>query len=370
MAELNSSNKIMKINKSSHVLLLFVFLLIIHPFVALSKESKKHQHESHSRSHSNPDPFSQSVHLTRDYYQKTCPRFEDIVNRVVTMKQAETPTTAAAVVRVFFHDCMVDGCDGSTLVASNHFHGKAERDADINLSLPGDAFDLVTRIKTALELECPGIVSCTDILATAARNLIKMTGGPYIDVLFGRKDGLVSQASRVKGNLALPNMTTTQIIDLFKAKGFTIQEMVALVGAHTIGFSHCSEFSKRIFSYSKNQPVDPKMNPMYAEGLKKLCANYTKDHTMAAFNDVITPGKFDNMYYKNLQRGLGLLAADQALADDPRTKPIVDVYAENENAFFNDFAKAMQKVGMLDIKTDKDGEIRHRCDTFNKQGGT
>lgn len=173
---LYSSNKTMNfiINiKFSHF---FFIIFLILPFIALAKDFKKHQ-----------------MSLTKDYYNKTCPRFEDIMRQIVTSKQAETPTTAAAVVRVFFHDCMVDGCDGSTLVASNHFHGIAERDADINLSLPGDAFDLVTRVKTALELECPGVVSCSDILATAARNLIKMTGGPKIDVLFGRKDGLVSQ---------------------------------------------------------------------------------------------------------------------------------------------------------------------------------
>ncbi|KAL9226368.1 hypothetical protein vseg_002191 [Gypsophila vaccaria] len=307
----------------------------------------------------------QNLGLTIDYYKKTCPRFEEIVNKHVTNKQQETPTTAAAVVRVFFHDCMVGGCDASTLVASNVFNPKAERDADINLSLPGDAFDLVTRIKTALELECPNTVSCTDILAVTARNLIKMTGGPFYEILLGRKDGLVSEASRVKGNVALPNMTITQIIDQFKQKNFTIQEMVALVGAHTIGFSHCKEFSNRIFYYTKNQPIDPKMNPKYADGLRKLCANYTKDPTMAAFNDILTPGKFDNMYYRNLQRGLGLLSTDQAMYDDPRTKHIVELYATNETAFFNDFAKAMEKVSMFQIKTGKDGEIRHRCDQFN-----
>uniref|UniRef100_A0A803MBU9 Peroxidase n=1 Tax=Chenopodium quinoa TaxID=63459 RepID=A0A803MBU9_CHEQI len=314
MAELLSSINMMKINKFSVVLVTILLPLLV-------VQSKR------------PPP------LTKDYYKKSCPRFDDILNGIITTKQAETPTTAAAV---------------------------AERDADINLSLPGDAFDLVTRAKTALELECPGIVSCTDILATSARNLITMTGGPFYEIPLGRKDGLVSQASRVLGNLALPNMTMTHIIDMFKIKGFTVQEMVALVGAHTIGFSHCSEFSNRIFHYSKTQPVDPKLNPKYAEGLKKLCANYTKDPTMAAFNDVMTPGKFDNMYYKNLQRGLGLLASDQAMAEDPRTKPTVDLYAANETAFFNDFAKAMLKVSIYKVRSDKDGEVRHRCDSFNK----
>ncbi|GAB4839862.1 Peroxidase 65 [Ancistrocladus abbreviatus] len=308
---------------------------------------------------------AQSGQLTVDYYKKSCPRFGDIMNQMITAKQTESPTTAAGVLRIFFHDCMVDGCDASTLVASNAFN-RAERDADINLSLPGDAFDLVTRAKTTLELECPGVVSCTDILAVAARNLVKMVGGPYYEVLLGRKDGLVSQASHVAGNIALPNMTITELIKQFEAKGFSVQEMVALVGAHTIGFSHCREFSKRIFHFSKDSPIDPTMNPSLAKGLQILCANYTKDATMAAFNDVITPGKFDNMYYKNLQRGLGLLATDQAMVEDPRTKPFVELYAANETAFFHDFAKAMEKVSMYKIKTGSQGEVRDRCDQFNQ----
>ncbi|GMH01642.1 hypothetical protein Nepgr_003481 [Nepenthes gracilis] len=302
--------------------------------------------------------------LSINHYEKSCPRFHEIMYQIITAKQTASPTTAAAVLRVFFHDCMVGGCDGSTLVASNAFN-KAERDADINLSLPGDAFDLVTRAKTALELECPGVVSCTDILTISARNLIKMAGGPFYQVLLGRKDGLVSLASRVAGNLAFPNMTVTEVIEHFKLKGFGVREMVALVGAHTVGFSHCSEFSKRIFYFSKKSPTDPTMNPVYAKGLQKLCMNYSIDPTIAAFNDVMTPGKFDNMYYKNLQRGLGLLATDQAMAEDPRTKPFVDLYAVNETAFFDDFARAMEKVSIYKIKTGRHGEVRRRCDQFN-----
>ena len=51
---------------------------------------------------------------------------------------------------------------------------------------------------------------------------------------------------------------------------------------------------------------------------------------MSAFNDVFTPGKFDNMYYKNLQRGLGLLLSDQAMLMDNRTRPFVIQYAANQ----------------------------------------
>ncbi|KAI8528399.1 hypothetical protein RHMOL_Rhmol12G0145900 [Rhododendron molle] len=310
-------------------------------------------------------PSTSESKLTLDYYSKTCPKLSQILTQVVTQKQISTPTTAAATLRLFFHDCMVDGCDASVLVTSNSFIGAAERDADINLSLPGDGLDVVTRAKTAVELQCPGIVSCADVLAIAARDLVTMVGGPYYNVRLGRKDGLTSKASEVEGHIARPNMSLTQIISIFESKGLSIQDLVALAGAHTIGFSHCSQFANRIFNFSKKSQYDPSLNPKFALALQKLCANYTKDPTVAAFNDVMTPGKFDNMYYSNLQKGLGLLASDQALASDSRTKEYVDLYAANQTAFFDDFARAMEKVSVYQIKTGRKGEVRHRCDTFN-----
>ncbi|KAK9935562.1 hypothetical protein M0R45_022661 [Rubus argutus] len=310
-------------------------------------------------------PSKTQSRLTQNYYQKTCPDFEKIVQQVVTDKQLASPTTAAAALRLFFHDCMVEGCDASVLIASNAFN-KAERDSDINLSLPGDGFEVVTRIKTALELQCPGIVSCADILAAATRNLISMVGGPYYPVRFGRKDGFVSKAEAVDGNLARSNMSLSQIINLFAARKLNIKEMVALTGAHTIGFSHCKEFSNRIFNFSKtSDDYDPSYNPKYAEGLRRLCANYTKDPQMSAYNDVITPGKFDNMYFKNLQKGLGLLASDQAMAVDGRTRPLIDLYAANQTIWFQDFVHAIQKVSVHNVKTGRKGEVRRRCDAFN-----
>lgn len=302
--------------------------------------------------------------LTPNYYQKTCPKFPQIVRQIAQDKQSAAPTTAAATLRLFFHDCLVEGCDASILVASNTFN-RAERDADINLALSGDGFDLVTRVKIALELECPGIVSCADILATAARELITIEGGPFYPVKLGRKDGFVSKADQVEGNLPRPTMPLSQIIALFGSKKFSVQEMVALVGSHTIGFSHCKQFSNRIFNFSKKSQVDPAYNPKYAEGLRKLCANYTKDPSMSAFNDVMTPMTFDNMYYKNLQRGMGLLASDQALAVDERTKPYVDLYAANQTKFFEDFAHVMEKLSVHKVKTGRKGEVRRRCDAFN-----
>ncbi|CAI0549591.1 unnamed protein product [Linum tenue] len=86
---------------------------------------------------------------------------------------------------------------------------------------------------------------------------------------------------------------------------------------------------------------------------------------MSAFLDLYTPGKFDNMYYQNLLKGLGLLSTDQMMAEDPRTRPFVERYAANQTAFFVDFAEGMQKMGTIDVKTGDEGNIRRRCDVFN-----
>ncbi|KAF2554678.1 hypothetical protein F2Q68_00014078 [Brassica cretica] len=90
---------------------------------------------------------------------------------------------------------------------------------------------------------------------------------------------------------------------------------------------------------------------------------------MSAFNDVFTPGKFDNMYYKNLQHGYGLLESDQAIAFDNRTRPFVDLYAANETAFFDAFAKAMEKFSEQRVKTELNGDVRRRCDQYNDYRG-
>ncbi|XP_047309728.1 peroxidase 31-like [Impatiens glandulifera] len=302
------------------------------------------------------------------YYQTTCPRYNDIVGEVVTERQITNPTIAAATLRLFFHDCLVHGCDASILIDASTLPPNSdtpERDHDINQSLSHESFDLIERIKTALELECPNIVSCADIMATATRNLVTMVGGPLYEVSLGRKDGLISKASEVESFIPRGNASTPSLIAALEAKSLTIQDLVALSGAHTIGFSHCDQFAHRIYNFSSNDEIDPAFNTKYVAGLRQLCINYTNDPTIAAFNDVMTPKKFDNMYFSNLLNGLGLLTTDQGLVDDPKTKIFVEKYAADQTAFFDDFANAMAKLSVLEVKTGDEGEIREKCNTFN-----
>ncbi|KAM3205357.1 hypothetical protein P3L10_028767 [Capsicum annuum] len=79
----------------------------------------------------------------------------------------------------------------------------------------------------------------------------------------------------------------------------------------------------------------------------------------------MTPNNFDNIYYQNLPKSLGLLSSDHGLFSDSRTKVHVEEYIRDQNLFFKAFASAMQKLSEHAVKFDRNGEIRHRCDAFN-----
>ncbi|XP_057437526.1 peroxidase 55 [Lotus japonicus] len=296
--------------------------------------------------------------LVENFYTSTCPNVEFIVAQAVTTKFTQTITTGQATLRLFLHDCFVEGCDASVIIASPN--GDAEKDASENLSLPGDGFDTVIKAKQAVEVACPGVVSCADILALAARDVIALLGGPSFNVELGRRDGLISKASRVAGNLPKPNFNLNQLNTMFSNHNLTQTDMIALSGAHTVGFSHCNEFSNRIYS----SPVDPTLDPTYSQQLIAECPKNPDPGVVVAL-DPETSATFDNEYYKNLVAGKGLLASDQVLFTDPASRATVVEFANNGGEFNGAFVAAIRKLGRVGVKTGKDGEVRRDCTRFN-----
>nr|ACG42971.1 peroxidase 73 precursor [Zea mays] len=309
---------------------------------------------------------SAEAKLSPDYYRSTCPDVEAIVQAVVAKKVNETFVTVPATLRLFFHDCFVEGCDASVIIASRD--NDAEKDAPDNVSLAGDGFDTVVRAKAEVEKKCPGVVSCADILAIAARDVVTMSSGPHWTVQLGRLDGLVSKAGNVAGKLPGPNMRVKDLAALFAKHNLTTLDMVALSGAHTVGFAHCTRFADRLYHHgvgdSDGASVDPSYNPAYARQLMDACPPGV-GADIAVNMDPITPTAFDNAYYANLAGGLGLFISDQALYSDGASQPAVRDFAKNQTRFFEAFKDAMVKLGSVGVKTGRHGEIRSDCTAFN-----
>lgn len=295
-----------------------------------------------------------------NFYANVCPNVESIVRNVVQNKIQQTFVTIPATLRLFFHDCFVQGCDASVMIASSGSN-TAEKDHPDNLSLAGDGFDTVIKAKAAVDAvsSCKNKVSCADILAIATRDVVALSGGPSYTVELGRLDGLVSLSSNVNGNLPKAGFKLDQLNSLFGANGLTQTDMIALSAAHTLGFSHCNQFASRI-----QNPIDPTLNKTYATQLQAMCPKNV-DPTIAINMDPTTPRIFDNAYYKNLQQGMGLFTSDQVLFTDSRSKPTVNLWASNSAAFQQAFSTAMTKLGRVGVKTGSNGNIRRDCSTFN-----
>ncbi|KAL2622123.1 hypothetical protein R1flu_002328 [Riccia fluitans] len=219
------------------------------------------------------------------------------------VRKVVTKAKAAGVLRLVFHDAGTfnlatskGGMNGSVVL---------ELDRPENQGL-NRSVKVLSKVKAALEPDIQ--VSWADLIAVAGAEALSICGGPKIDVKLGRLDSSVPDP---EGQLPVETLSGSQLRGAFQDKGFSTQELVALSGAHTVGGK--------------------------------------------GFGD---PNTFDNAYYKILLQKPWLgdkssmigLDSDRGLPEDEECLKWVNIYAEDQDLFFQDFSKAYLKLVNTGLK--------------------
>ncbi|XP_022969409.1 putative Peroxidase 48 [Cucurbita maxima] len=356
---------------------------------------------SNPPSFSSPFDFSETLHLFSflstlqyDFYRQSCPHAEKIVSSSMALIHSRRQDVSASLLRLFFHDCFIQGCDASILLdpTTGDDTYSSEKQAIPNLTLKG--FVEIDQIKEELERVCPRVVSCADILSLATRDAVVLAGGPFYPVFTGRRDSTRAYFEEAMAELPRPDDNINRTLYLFAARGLDERDMVSLLGAHNIGKIGCQFILNRLYNFSGTSLPDPSIDPEFLNLMRFKCQEKEHNNTHVSHDQVspassptpeasvetlrrstlgmsyfqeLSPslsleGGFDTHYYKSLLSGRGLLYADQQLMADENTGRLVKGYASDDGSTFRmDFARAMVKLSVLDVLTGSEGEIRERC---------
>ncbi|CAN1232369.1 Peroxidase 39 [Linum perenne] len=299
---------------------------------------------------------STNAQLKMGFYSKSCPKAEKIIQDFVHQKISTVPSLAATFIRMHFHDCFVRGCDASVLLNTTSGE-QPEKQSPPNLTLRG--FDFIDRVKSLVEAECPGVVSCADVLTLVTRDSIVAVGGPSWRVPTGRRDGVISRSSEARNNIPPPFANFTTLQTLFANQGLDVKDLVLLSGAHTIGLS-------QLYNFTGRGDADPALDSDYASNLRSRKCRTINDNTTKVEMDPGSRNTFDLSYYSLLLKRRGLFESDAALTTNSASLQLVDKIAKGSvKDFFSEFALAMEKMGRINVKTGSNGEIRKQCALVN-----
>lgn len=159
------------------------------------------------------------------------------------------------------------------------------------------------------------------------------------------------------------NESISVVLEKFKSIGIDTPGLVALLGSHSVGRTHCVKLVHRLYP-----EVDPSLNPDHVPHMLHKCPDSIPDPKAVQYvrNDRGTPMVLDNNYYRNILDNKGLLLVDHQLAHDKRTRPIVKKMAKDQAYFFKEFTRAIQILSENNPLTGSKGEIRKQCNLANK----
>ncbi|KAJ1685855.1 hypothetical protein LUZ63_017245 [Rhynchospora breviuscula] len=178
-------------------------------------------------------------------------------------------------------------------------------------------------------------ITYADLFQLASATAIEEAGGPKIPMKYGRVNVTTPEQCPPEGRLpaAGPPSPADHLREVFYRMGLNDKEIVALSGAHTLGRSRPerSGWGKPETKYTKDGPGAPGGQSWTVQWLK-----------------------FDNSYFKDIKErrdaDLLVLPTDAVLFEDPSFKVYAEKYAEDQDAFFKDYAEAHAKLSNLGAK--------------------
>ncbi|KAE8720377.1 Peroxidase 4 [Hibiscus syriacus] len=296
-----------------------------------------------------------NAQLSANFYATSCPNLQTIVLNSMQQAVGRERRIGASILRLFFHDCFVNGCDASILLDDTATI-TGEKNAAANRN-SARGFEVIDTIKSNVETACRATVSCADILALAARDGVVLLGGPSWQVALGRRDARTASQSAANSQIPSPFANLPALISSFAAKGLNARDLTALSGGHTIGLARCATFRNRIYN-------DTNIDPNFAATRRARCPATGGDNNLAPLDSVPSP-RFDNNYYRDLVAQRGLLHSDQELFNGGSQDALAQTYSNNQATFLADFAAAMVRMGNISPLTGTSGEIRRNCRVVN-----
>ncbi|KAF9616471.1 hypothetical protein IFM89_029768, partial [Coptis chinensis] len=294
-----------------------------------------------------------------DFFHDTCPQAEQIVSSMVRYLYKKHSKIVPALFRLVFHDCFIQGCDASVLLAS--VDGiRSEKDTPPSDTLQG--FNVIDMIKSKIEEGYPATVSCADILVLAARERIAMAGGPYYPLYTRRRDSLMSFLEVAAFELPSPHDDLYKTFTSFASRGFDERETFSILGAHSIGIIHCQFFHNRLYNFAGSGGPDPSLEPGFLNQMRSRCNNsgdLPEEPGMNMDYEGAKGSGFGTHYYKSLVEGKGILHADQQLMASDETARWVQTYSSDGPLFQRDFAQVMITSPL--------GQVRLNCSMVSSE---
>ncbi|KAJ1673348.1 heme peroxidase [Spiromyces aspiralis] len=219
--------------------------------------------------------------------------------------------------------------DGGSTGGTIRFHPEASHGGNAGLDVARNRLEVVKRNNP--------YISYGDLYTLAGVVAIQELGGPTIPWRPGRLESHSPKDCTPDGRLPDGSKGADHVREVFYRMGFDDQEITALIGAHALGRCHPDRSG---FDGPWNASPTVFTNFFFTE----------------LINNEWVPKKW-NGPFQYVDKATGqfmMLPADMAFLTDPKFRVYIEKYANDEQLFFKNFARAFSKLLSLGINFPKD----------------